>query len=169
MVDDFSNSPYLKKELDKARDSLDQSYTIIQKLLSNLPKDNDVRTISFIVGAGFELMFNVALEFRFRTNRFANEWMINKKRSVLEEGILPTMYSSDIKQIIDIRNHCGHSLEIDENYIKKKFQITKKRHNLGTKRHVLGHYIIKFQNVLKTSFLVPVATCFTNLVLRIFK
>ena len=78
MSEDFT--PFMKDEIDKVRNSLDKSFNITRQLISSLPNNNDIRTTAILVGAGFELIFDVILDFRFRTNRFSKDFMINKKK-----------------------------------------------------------------------------------------
>jgi abortive infection bacteriophage resistance protein len=123
---DFSDSEFMAKELEKANKTIEKSFVITTSLLSTLPKNNDLRIVSILVGASFELIFDVILEFRFRTDRFSKDFMINKKREIISsEGILNEMYNSDLKQIIEIRNHCSHNIEIDEKEIKMRLHGTK--------------------------------------------
>jgi len=61
------------------------------------------------------------LAFSFGTRYNPEKIMITKKRKmVATEGILNSMYNSDLEQILDIRNHCAHVIEIDEKFIKMK-------------------------------------------------
>ena len=65
MSDDFLTNPFLKNEFERAKDSLEKTLEIAKHLLENLPKDSEIRMTSIMIGASFELIFDVILEFRF--------------------------------------------------------------------------------------------------------
>ena len=117
MSDDFD--PYYDSEVKRADESIKASLEIAKGLISSLPQDNDIRTTSILVGAGFELLFDTMLRYRFETDRFSKDFMINKKREILEsERVIDKTCSTDLKVILNIRNHCAHQIKIDEKLIR---------------------------------------------------
>jgi hypothetical protein len=143
----------------RAKKTLDESLEVAHSLWANLPEDSEIRTTSILIGAGFELVFDVFLTFRFGSNFNPNKLMITKKRAmVVELGILNEMYNWDLEQIFDIRNHCAHSIEIDEKFIKMKLNGTK-TYNLNIelmKGKTLGHQLrqvsLLIHNTIRTIF-----------------
>lgn len=159
-MSDFSESNFMKKEIAKAEATLDKSLEIAHSLFANLPKDSEIRTTAILIGAGFELVFDVVLEFRFRTNRFSNEFMIKKKREIVaSEGILNEMYDSDLKQILEIRNHCAHSISVDKKFIKMKLHGTKtyQRNKKLMKGMTLGEELRQVSLLIHNTFRIQFA------------
>ena len=164
-MSDSSDSEFMKKELVKARETLDKSLEIAHSLFAELPSDSEIRTTAILVGAGFELVFDVILEFKFRTNKYSKEYMITKKREIVaEEGILNEMYDSDLRQIIEIRNHCAHNIVIDEKQIKMRLYGTQTyQRNIGLmKGKTLGEELRQVSLLIHNTFRTQFAHYVTN-------
>lgn len=143
------------KNEEKGRVALDKNLKIIHSLFANLPIDSEIRITAILIGAAFELVFDVILEFRFGTNKFAKAFMINKKREIIaSEGILNEIYNLDVKQIIEIRNHCAHNVVIDNKFIKMKLHGTKtyQRNKESIKGKTLGEELREVSLLIHNTF-----------------
>jgi len=116
-LSDFT--PREQREFDEAMHSLDKNMDALKNLFLQLPENNDLRITSILIGASFELFLDIALEFRFKTNKFSTLLMFDKKRQLAEsEKIISVFYSNDMALINNIRNLCAHNLEINIEKVK---------------------------------------------------